>query len=124
MSITNFETLTEELTPEELSIQCFVESAFKKCMDEKNAIKGKDLVIMINHRIATEYDPQFAKMTEVRLRKFVNYYRSKGFIPICASSLGYFVSMDAEVLKLQVESLNQRANSMKKASDGLAKWIK
>lgn len=124
MSIINFEKITEDLSPEELAVESFVQSAFRKCVDEKNAMKGKDLVIMINHRIATEYDPQFANMTEVRLRKFVNYYRSNGYIPICASSLGYFISFNAEVLTTQVKSLTARANGIMSAADGLAKWIK
>lgn len=124
MSLVNYEKITEELTPEELAVESFVQSAFRKCVDEKNAMKGKDLVMMINHRIATEYDPSFANMTEVRLRKFVNYYRSNGYIPVCASSLGYFISFDADVLETQVKSLTSRGNSIMTAAHGLAKWIK
>lgn len=122
--VTNFEKITEDLTDDEKSIQSFVETALRKCVDEKNAMKGKNLVEIINHRIASEYDPKAAKMTEVKLRKFVNYLRSNGFMPICATSKGYFISFENKVLQLQVQSLKERMSAMGSAANGLSKWIK
>lgn len=122
--ITNFEKITEDLTDAEFEIEAFVMSALRKHVDEKNAIKGPDLVYAINHNIATDYDPKKAKMTEVKLRKFVNYYRSNGFMPVCSTTKGYFISFENKVLESQVKSLTERANGIYIAAKGLKKWIK
>lgn len=124
MSVTNFEDITYELTAEEQAIAGFVEKVIRSCTDETKAKKAKDIVYLVNHYIASEYNPKAAKMTEVRLRKFVNYYRSHGYIPICASSKGYFISFENEVLQLQVKSLKERAGGIHSAARGLEKWIK
>lgn len=124
MSITGFEKLTYELTQSEMNIESFVQAEFRKCVNEKNAKKGSQLVAILNQRIATEYDPAEAKMTEVRLRKFVNYYRANGYMPICATSKGYFISFENKVLSKQVKSLKERMAGIADAANGLQKWIK
>lgn len=122
--VTNFESITHELSPKEFEIESFVANALRKLSDESKAMKSKDLVKFINYKIASEYDNKMAILSEVRLRKFVNYYRSNGLIPVCSTSKGYFITFENKILQSQVKSLKERASGIFSAARGLEKWIK
>lgn len=59
------------------------------------------------------------KMTEARLRKFVNYIRSKSLLPLIATPKGYYVSYEKRIVEMQLKSLEERANSILSARNGL-----
>jgi hypothetical protein len=119
--ITNFEEITEELTKDERALIPAICEGLK-LRSEKNPIKAPDIVKGMNTFL--EKSGSKIKMTDVKLRKCVNYIRAKSMLPVIATSKGYYVSYDNEVLKDQIKSLNQRANSIKNCSDGLASFLK
>lgn len=119
--ITNFEQITEDLSENDKIYEPFVERILKSL---NRATKAPVIVYMINQAIATEYDYKEANFTEVRLRKFVNYYRAHGLIPICATSEGYFVSFENKILESQIKSLEERAHGILLAAKGLKKHLK
>ena len=63
-------------------------------------------------------------MTGARLRKIVNYIRTNALQPLMATSKGYFVSNDVNVIMDQIQSLNQRAKSIRDCAHGLELLIK
>jgi hypothetical protein len=118
--ITNFETITAELTDEELSIIPILVSGFNNRTKE-NPIKEPKLVQEMNqYLIEKGYQ---IKMTGVRLRKMVNYIRTNSIIPLIATSNGYFVSYDNEEIQKQINSLTQRCNSIYRCAEGLKTFI-
>ena len=112
--ITNFETLTNELTEIEMQMLDRLVIGFKN-YTKSNPIKEPDIVKRFNERNNT-------KLTGVRLRKLVNHIRTNGIIPLIATSKGYYVSYDEEEIKNQIKSLKQRASSIENCANGLLKF--
>lgn len=119
--IRNFEDYTNELNHEELRLVPLVINGFKKYNIE-SPIKSAEVVSKLNKYLA-ENDWKI-KMSGVRLRKIVNHIRSNSLLPLMASSKGYYVSNDAEHIKEQIVSLEQRASSIQRCADGLRKYLK
>jgi hypothetical protein len=114
--ITNFEEITQELTDSEKKILPLIISGFKN-YTEKNPIKEVDIVKRFNER-----NPQM-KLTGVRLRKLVNCIRSNGLLPLIATSSGYYVSYDKDIIASQIKSLRQRAFSINNCAKGLEAFV-
>ena len=119
--ITNFEDITHELSEEEMKIIPILLRGFKS-HTEKEPIKAPEIVKAMNHHIS--YMELNFKMTDARLRKCVNYIRCKGLLPLIATSNGYYVSYDREVIESQIRSLTERANSIRRCADGMQKFLK
>jgi len=118
--VNGFEDFTNELTEDEKKLVPLVINGFKKYTKE-NPIKSKEIVSKMNEFLAkNNYN---IKMTDVRLRKLVNYIRSSGKQPIMANSNGYYVSYDKDEIRQQIESLQQRARSINMCAEGLSKFI-
>ena len=113
--IDNFEELTYELTECEIKILPLLISGFKNYTIH-NPIKEPDIVKRFNER-------NQVKLSGVRLRKLVNYIRSNGLLPLIATSKGYYVSYDRDVINSQIKSLNQRAQSINNCANGLKKYL-
>ena len=118
--VTNFETITEELSDDEVKLIPILISGFKTHY-KVNPIKAPDIISAINAKRDT-YNLK-AKFTEPRLRKCCNYIRSNGLIPLIATSNGYYVSFDKEEISSQITSLIERSNSILKSAEGLKKFI-
>lgn len=118
--IKGFEKQTEELNEEEIKLIPILINGFKK-HSEKNPIKSDKIVLAMNEHLKTTNFK--LKMTDARLRKCVNYIRSNAFLPIIATSNGYYTSFDKVVIEQQMESLRQRANSILNCVVGLEKFI-
>jgi len=114
--ITNFEKLTFELTENEMKIVPLLIRGFKN-YTEKNPIKEPDIVKRFNDRNSE------VKLTGVRLRKIVNYIRVNGLLPLIATSKGYYVSYNKEIILSQIKSLNQRAISIHNCANGLESFL-
>lgn len=114
--ITNFETLTYELTDHEKAILPLLLVGFQR-YDESNPIKEPEIVARFNER------NNGLKLNAVRLRKLVNYIRSNSLLPLIATSKGYYVSNNKKVIESQIKSLEQRANSILNCSNGLKAFI-
>jgi hypothetical protein len=117
--ITNFEQITSELNPKELEIVPRIIKAFKKYTKE-NPIKAPEIVSRYNANI----QKGDTKLSQPRLRKICNYIRSYGMLPLIATSKGYYVSYDKQEIKLQIESLRERANSIENCAIGLQEFLK
>lgn len=123
--ITNFEEITETLSDKEMILLPYVEKAFSKITCKANAMKTNNLCELINMLYVQEngMDKDFVPMNGVRLRKFVNYLRSSGELPIIGTSDGYFVSYSKEELEKQIRSLHERASSINKCAEGLKRFL-
>jgi hypothetical protein len=113
--ITNFENITYDLTDTEKELLPIIITGFLN-YTEKNPIKEPDIVARFNERNKGK------KLSGVRLRKLVNVIRSNGLLPLIATSKGYYVSHDKEVILSQIKSLRQRAKSINDCADGLLKF--
>lgn len=118
--LTNFEEITHELSNEELEIIPIVVHGFKKYTKE-NPIKAPTIVTGLNEYLKKNNFK--IRMTQPRLRKMVNYIRSNSIIPLIATSNGYFTSDCKETIRDQVQSLQQRANSILRCADGMKKFL-
>ena len=120
MSVTNFEEFTHELTSEEMEILPIVVHGFRN-YKKANPIKSELIVTRLNeYLLARGYK---IKMTGVRLRKIVNYIRTNGIIPLIATSNGYFTSDCKQTIQEQIQSLQERANSIERCATGLKKFL-
>ena len=113
--ITNFESITTELTEQEKLILQQIIKGFSS-HNKDNPIKEPDIVRLFNERSPV-------KINGVRLRKIVNYIRSNGLLPLIATSRGYYVSYDKNEIELQIKSLMQRARSIENCANGLCSFI-
>ena len=120
MTVVNFQAFTTELSPEELELLPILVKSFLK-YKEGNPIKAADIIKGMKEWL--EKNQIKLKFSDARLRKFVNYIRVNGIIPLCSTSNGYFCSYDIEMLESQILSLQQRAWSINNAADGLKKFL-
>jgi hypothetical protein len=118
--ITGFEEHTSELTAEEMEILNIVIHGFRQ-YKKNNPIKSELIVTRMNQYL--QYNGYKIKMTGPRLRKMVNYIRSNGLIPLIATSHGYFTSDCKQTILEQITSLQERANSIENAVQGLKKFL-
>lgn len=116
----NFEAETAELSETELSLLPFLIKGFKS-HNETKPIKAPVIVKELNKFFINERIDQ--KMTQVKLRKFVNYIRTRSLLPLIADTSGYYCSGDPKVIQSQITSLQQRANSIHACAVGLQKFI-
>jgi len=118
--ITNFETHTDELNPEEIKLIPILVKGFKR-HNKDNPIKAPEIIKAINDKRGQLMLKN--KFSEPRLRKCSNYIRTNGILPLIATSQGYYVSFDRDEINAQIESLNQRANSILQSAEGLKQFL-
>ena len=111
-----FEEITTDLSPEELEWVELMVIGLRKYTSDK-PIKAPDIVAGWNSK------PGRIRLTEVRLRKFCNHIRVNGILPVIATSNGYFVSWDKQVIQDQIISLEQRARSIQDSANGLKRFL-
>lgn len=114
--ITNFETETYELTPQELELIPILIQGFSK-HGKDNPILSRDIVSSMQSFL--DKRGINTKFTDARLRKCVNYIRSNAMLPLIATSNGYYISADVKELSNQIKSLRERAYSIQRCADGL-----
>ncbi|MFZ1786728.1 MAG: hypothetical protein WAT92_00390 [Saprospiraceae bacterium] len=117
--ITNFESITYELTEDEMKHVNGLILALK-LRTKETAIKSPEIVKSMN--IFAERH-NICRMTDARLRKCINYIRSNSILPVIATSRGYYVSYDIKELSDQIKSLTERANSILDCVFGLNKIL-
>ncbi len=104
--IIGFEEETDNLSGYELNtlIPILVKGLSNK-IGKENAITNKTMVAKLKE---ANYD-----VSEVRIRKMINYIRLKGLVKnLVATSVGYYVSQDPEEIELYISSLKQRAEAI------------
>ena len=107
--ITNFETITQELTDKELELMHTL-IVLLNSYTKENPVKAPVLC-------------DYISVKEPRLRKMVNYIRSNGLLPLIATSKGYYVSRDRTEIEAQIESLKQRARSIERCAKGMGIFL-
>jgi hypothetical protein len=118
--ITNFEEITQELNKDELAILHLVIQGFKGYTKD-NPIKA-DLIISRMNEFLSNKNYKI-KINGPRLRKFVNHIRTNSLLPLMATSKGYFVTDDKDIILAQITSLMQRANSIEGCAQGLKEFL-
>ncbi len=118
--ITNFEEITKELTEQELKLVSVLIKGFK-LHDKSTPIKAPEILKCINSK--KELYGLKKDITSVMIRKYCNFIRVNGLIPLIATSSGYYISYDKEDIKKQMQSLYERAKSIKDSADGLRKFL-
>lgn len=114
--VTNFEHITSELTQQELELIPILVKGFHKHRKE-NPILARDIVRQMNIYLKVRNYP--VTFTEARLRKCVNFIRTNAILPLMATSNGYYISWDSDEIYSQIQSLEERANSIKRCAGGL-----
>ena len=110
--ITNFEEITAPLSKDEKELLLCVYDVIKE-INVKNPIKAPQLIQRVKQITGKEKFPQ------ARLRKIINFIRSNGLLPVIATSNGYYLSYEINEILKEIKSLNERAEAIKYASDGL-----
>lgn len=114
--IDGFELETAPLTDDEKKLVPIIIAGLNKMDDVSKALHGKEICKGINVKYG-------ANLTEPRLRKITNFIRSEGILPVIATSKGYYISRDKDVIRKQVDSLDQRIAAIEVARNGLKKFL-
>jgi hypothetical protein len=118
--ITNFENYTNELNDQEMEILPIVIHGFR-AYKKNNPIKAELIVKRMNQFLADR--GYKIRLTQPRLRKLVNYIRSNSLLPLIATSQGYFTTDCKETIQIQIQSLQERANSIMNCAKGLNNFL-
>ena len=118
--LTNFEDITCELDPDEKKLIPIIISGLKLHY-ENEPITAPEIVRKINER--SEVYNLSRKFTQARLRKIIHYLRENSLLPVIATSKGYFISYNKVTIRSQINSMNERANSIINAANGLKKFL-
>lgn len=120
--ITNFEEITEDLTEREIFYLPQVKEILLGVLSDK-PIKQKLLATAIDNNLLQMLGPGAIMMTPVRLRKYFNYFRTHGLLPIIGTSEGCYITADKLEIEKQIKSLQERANQINRAAEGMKKFI-
>lgn len=118
--IQNFEEITKALTPEERKLIPLIIQGMEK-YTKKNPIKEPQIIKSLNERLSSLGLSK--KVTGARLRKLVNFIRRHGLAPIISTSRGYYTSWDKQEILNQINSLNDRAEGILVAANGLKSFL-
>ena len=118
--ITNFETITEDLTADEKVLVPMIINNIK-LFTEHNPVKSPEFIKQINRKLDEIGLKQ--QIRDVKFRKLVNFIRSSGMLPIIATSEGYYYTEDGNEILKQIKSMRERANSINNAADGMELWL-
>ena len=94
--IKNFETITADLSNDELALVPTIIKGLESKQGKANAVSGSKICKALN-------------IKGVRLRKIINYIRTKNLLPaLCSCSNGYFVATNIYEMQDYIISLKQR----------------
>ena len=113
--IIGFEEETAPFNEDEKALVRVVIKGLANHVGEEEAIKGRAICLAVSQK--------YTKLTEARLRKIINFIRAKKILPVIATSRGYYISHDKDVIKREIESLRGRQAGIQAAIDGLEKWL-
>lgn len=111
--INNFESQTHELKNEEENVIVpMMVQGLKTKIGKENAITNKEMIAGLK-----KYGH---KTNPARVRKMIHYIRINGLVErLVATSNGYYISNDKNEIKVYIESLMQRAESIEKIAKQL-----
>lgn len=107
-----------KMTKEEMNIILpVVMRLLREKSTPSNQLYGKRIVDWLNYK--QEQIGFTSAMSEIRLRKCINYIRTNGLLPVIADDNGYYVTNDPIVIREMAESLRRRVASINAAASGL-----
>jgi hypothetical protein len=118
--ITNFEEITAELTAVEIELLDVVKEHLM-LHGATQPTKTYEIIHVVN-----DYCNKFNipyQLHDPRLRKMISALRINSVLPILATSKGYFVSYNKQLIENHVNSMCQRANSIASAATGLQAFL-
>lgn len=123
MGLLNFENEAHLIADKDLELA----DTMKELLKEKLQIggapkKAEDLAYLLTWALQSEYGI-YTSITPVKLRKWVNFFRCSGILPLMATSEGYFITEDKKLIQEQIDSLEQRARQINRAAEGLKKFL-
>lgn len=121
--ITNFEELTADLSEDELIFKDEVKDHLLKVLVPGVIVKQKDIAEILNLRMFQQHGQDGIMITPTRLRKFFNYFRTNGSLPLVATSQGCYISFSKEEIQKQIISLEERARQILRAAEGMKKFL-
>ena len=113
-----FEQHTSKMTDGEIQLAHQLIPAFKK-RNSNNPILASEICRLVNEKMNLDF-----KLSEVRLRRIINYYRINSILPVLSNKNGYYCSNDVTEIRDCIDSLTQRATAILDTTFGLEKWIK
>lgn len=118
MSLPDFEDYTYDITPTEQTIVEPIIKLLQGCSGKANCILNQQIITYIvqHHNITT---------TPPRVRKIINYIRTKGLLPgLLATSNGYYVSADPKEVMRYVDSLAGREFAISRIKLGMITYAR
>lgn len=115
--ITGHEEITYELTDHEYELALKIAPILKK-KTKDNPVLSKQIIDGVNEK----WKPN-PKLSDARLRKIINYYRTQSILPVISTSKGYYVSYNEDDINGMIKSLTERANSILEASFGIQRIL-
>ncbi|HEU5365713.1 MAG TPA: hypothetical protein VFU62_09280 [Hanamia sp.] len=114
--LNGFETYTESLSEDELAMIPFFIRGFENKIGSSNAITNKKIVERMKVR--------FPGITEVRVRKIINYLRNNDLVPgLVASSMGYYITHDEKEIERYIESLAGRESEIRRVKKRFEEFL-
>lgn len=124
MPILSFEEQTRSLNTKDIElVDTIKEILVSVLIPDISPKKSGALAFLISYKLQKDYGI-YDTINDVKLRKWVSYFRTNGLLPIIATSEGYFITAKSELIRDQQKSLRQRASRMNSAADGLEIFIK
>lgn len=114
--IKNYETQTKPLTDCEMHYAHIIGAGLKK-RDKNNPINSIEICKRMNNAYPT------FKLTDIRLRKMINYLRLTSLPNICATSAGYYCGNANDVREYLI-GLKQRINAQIAIYNAATKYVK
>lgn len=115
--ITGFEKFTTELTSKEIKIAEIVAQALSKRI-------GKNKIVTNGQMCKGLLSKKGIKISEVRIRKIIHELRVKDKIKcLIATANGYYICNEIADLRVYVNSLQQRINSIEEIKTALNKQL-
>lgn len=115
--IIGFEDLTYDLTEieQQVLLPIIIRGLLKK--------NGKEHAVT-NKSIVAGMEKRGYKITDIRVRKIINYIRVKNLIPgLLASSKGYYVSTDPQEVAKYIQSLRERNNQVERIIEVMQQYL-
>lgn len=115
--ITGFEDITYELT--EIEQQVLLPIIIRGLLlknGKENAVTNKSIVAGM--------EKLGYKVTDIRVRKIINYIRVKNLIPgLLASSKGYYISTDRDEVLKYIQSLRERNSQVERVIEVMQQYL-
>ena len=114
--VTNFEQYTAEVADKDLATVHYIAKRLKTNIGVKNQVTNK--------RIREKLAVRGVKVSDSKLRKFIQYIRQNNLTPmLCATSNGYYVAQTVQEFITYTESFEQRVNGMQFTLDAMKRQI-